>query len=568
MMKILGRRVSLLLLFLMLSLLLIQSIPATLAQETKLGGTFIFALSGDPTHLNPGISGSMPITFTGMNIYNQLIQWGENVEPVPQLAESWTISEDGLAYTFNIVRNATWHDGKPLTSEDVKVSYEEVIIFHSSTGPILKTYLDSIETPDDYTVTFRLKTVFSPFMFVFGAPFGCVLPAHLYKGTDVLNNPHNNDPIGTGPFKFVEWVKGDHITLERNENYWKKDKPYLDRIVFKIIPESATRVLAMENHEIDYDLQWPSSAWQEVFSGVDIVKRNQFQALGLFLIFNLDHPILSDVRVRQAFRYAVDPDVVVQGATFGSWNRFKTHFHSGVSWVIKPDMDIYEDSPNVEKANQLLDEAGYPKGPDGVRFTVELMMLAGRYEHQKTGEVVRDQMKAVGVDVQLAPTEYATYFEIRDKEEFDMITSIMGTGPDLNIGAARLYVSYYFHAQLWNYNNSKVDQLFEQAVAEIDREKAKLLWYECQDILAEDMPMLPLLEQTWVVAYSQDFVGLPTCGSLEEPLDSVWWVKGEAILTPWEEWVQSYGLYVVVIAIVVVAVAVGLVFYRRRTAKA
>jgi peptide/nickel transport system substrate-binding protein len=175
-----------------------------------------------------------------------------NFDPQPNLATSWTISPDGLTYTFTLVDNATFHDGKPVTSADVKFTMEEVVKKYSPWGSSIFDCVDHVETPDNYTVAFKLKYPFATFMTVMNFNYFAVLPKHLYEGTDIMTNPYNTDPVGSGPYKFVEWVRGDHVTLTRYDDYFKKDKPYIDRIVYRIPADEATADTMLDKGELDY----------------------------------------------------------------------------------------------------------------------------------------------------------------------------------------------------------------------------------------------------------------------------------------------------------------------------
>ena len=203
------------------------------------GGTLILGMAADPSTLNCGIESSQIVAMVTSNIYNGLLHMDEESNPHPDLAQSWEISPDGLVYTFQLRDNVKWHDGQPLTSADVKFSFENLVGKYNARGREAYRNIKAIETPNATTVKISLKKVYSPFLEILTAHDGCIMPKHIYEGGDVFKNPRNNDqPIGSGPFKFKEWQKGSHVTLVRNENYFKKGRPFLDSVIYRIIPNA------------------------------------------------------------------------------------------------------------------------------------------------------------------------------------------------------------------------------------------------------------------------------------------------------------------------------------------
>ncbi|MGB9777971.1 MAG: ABC transporter substrate-binding protein, partial [Candidatus Bathyarchaeales archaeon] len=260
-------------------ILLISSIAFTVKAQPRYGGTLIIGLSSEPPHLV--LCG--PPTWAFYQVCNQignpLVDFDpETLEWRPCLAESWQITStaENMTIKFNLVKNATWHDGHPFTSADVKFTYENISrMYNSFVDSMMKNYVSSIETPDNYTVIFNFNTPWAPALYpgYFGGSGICIMPKHLYEGTDIPNNPYNTKPVGTGPFKFKEWKKGDYIILERNENYWKGGLPYLDKIIFKIIPSATAMALAFETGEIDY-------VWTYGLAMVDAVRLQEKIGLG------------------------------------------------------------------------------------------------------------------------------------------------------------------------------------------------------------------------------------------------------------------------------------------------
>ena len=277
----------------------------------KYGGTIIIGILTDVTHLNPAISTSYYIDTVSGQIYNSLMEYDyKTLEPVPELAKSWEISEDGLTYTFHLEEDVYWHDGEPFTSEDVKFTFENITIPYHPRGAATFGGIE-FEAPDEHTFVMKLENSYAPLINYFTLWYVGIMPKHLYEGTDILNNPHNwEDPVGTGPFMLDEWVKGSHIKLVRNPNYWRKGKPYLDSVIFKIIPDTSSRLLAFENQEIDYvPLMIPNTELKRLneTDGINVVSCGAFGSMHT-IQNNLDNEYLSDIRVRKAIAYAINKD--------------------------------------------------------------------------------------------------------------------------------------------------------------------------------------------------------------------------------------------------------------------
>jgi peptide/nickel transport system substrate-binding protein len=214
------------------------------ADAPQYGGSIIVAVSADPGGLNPAITTQGGVHLVCGSIFSGLVAHDFDLNPVPDVAESWEVSPDGRTYTFHLARDIEFHDGVALTSEDVRFTFEEMLLkYHSRTRTSIGDNLRRILTPDAHTVVFEFERPYAAFLQLLDVTNAPVMPKHLYKGTDPLTNPHNTRPVGSGPFKFQEWLKGDHLTLTKNEKYFKKGKPYLDRIVYKALRSLHTHSL-------------------------------------------------------------------------------------------------------------------------------------------------------------------------------------------------------------------------------------------------------------------------------------------------------------------------------------
>lgn len=502
-------------------------------EQVRTGGTLVIALNEDPPHLNAGISTDLATIFVGGQMYQTLVRMDADYRTKPSLAEQWSMTKDGLTYTVRLQRNVRWHDGRPFTSADVKYSLLEVNHKHNGLASTAYDSVQSIETPDPYTVVFRMKRLDPPFFpwALTQNTYAQIFPKHLFEGTDPKINPHNAQPVGNGPFKFREWKRGSHIILERNPDYYLPDRPYLQRLIFRMIPDPAARVIALERREIDYIPYFglPSTAIDRLskVSGVKVIDTVR-PAKGIIIaFFNLRHPQLKVKEVRQAIAYAVDRQAIVNLALAGRARVATSPIRADDKEFYNPNVRKYEF--NVAQANKMLDESGLPRRADATRFSLRLS-FDGRGEGgalRSAAEVMREQLRAVGIDVRLQPMDSAAWLESAFSQwDFDMSMGSFATGPDPHHGVARLYITKNIQRlparNLMGYSNPKVDDLFDRAASEPNPARRAALYREVQTILVEELPALWMWEKFYPIAIRDDIVGLPTGPEHSEPLTEVW----------------------------------------------
>jgi len=298
-------------------ILVLAARPAVAPAQTPVrGGTVVQAIGADPPTMNPGTTTDTTAWSLMGKVFNGLTYLDGEYHNHPDLAESWSVSADGLTYTFKLRRNVKWHDGKPFTSEDVKFSYLEILSNFHPVGRIGYALVAAIETPDPHTAVIKLKAPFGPFVFMTALPTGAIMPKHLLAGQDITTAEFNRKPVGTGPFKLGETVKGSHYVLERNPDYFKKGQPYLDRVVLRVMPNPASRVLAFEKGEVDvlytFFLPVEQAGRLKAMPGL-VVKEYMVFPEVVTLFFNLkDSKPLGDLRVRQAIAHAIDKKFLVE----------------------------------------------------------------------------------------------------------------------------------------------------------------------------------------------------------------------------------------------------------------
>ncbi|MDP9021418.1 MAG: ABC transporter substrate-binding protein [Actinomycetota bacterium] len=488
--------------------------PGTTATaEPVRGGTLAVAISSDPGHLNPAITTSGATHTASELLYNGLLALDEQGEPRPELATDWDVEEDGALYRFHLRDDVTWHDGEPFTSADVKFSFEEVLLnFHARTRASLSGVLDTIETPDDHTVEFRFTQPYAPLLLQLDVTEAPILAEHIYAGTDPQENPANTDPVGTGPFRFGSYTEGSEIRLERNDDYFEPDLPFLDAVVMRVIPERATELLALERGEVDWIWNVPGPELESVRNNPDIETAQTASNPGgsnciMTVSFNLERPILGDVRVRRAIAHTLDRQRFLDQIEFGQGHVAEAPISRGIPWAHAEDVDIPEfDS---DEAVRLLDEVGWRQqdgGPrmaegvngieDGTPLRIDFLAFPtfARY-----GELVREQLGAVGIDVQLRPLEPPVFADtVFKQDDFDTNVISYCNGPDPEIGVRRMYDSAQIgdvpFTNAAHYRNAEVDRLFEEAVRAIDRDERSDLYRQIQEIVVQDLPYMWLVD--------------------------------------------------------------------------
>jgi peptide/nickel transport system substrate-binding protein len=470
------------------------------------GGTLVVAIGEDPGNFNPAISTSFSAHVVSDSFFNGLVGLDANANPVPDLAERWEISDDVTTYTFHLARNVTWHDGQPFTSADVKFTFETMLlVYHSRTKAGLENVLESIETPDDHTVVFRFNSPYAPLLQRLDVTEAPILPRHIYEGIeDPTQTEANMSPVGTGPFILDSYTPDLEVRLVRNENYFKAGLPHLDRVVFRIIPDVSTQIAALEAGEVDYvwRVPGPDVARIEALPETAVLPVASGPGGGfciMTLTFNLEREVFQDVQVRQAFAHAIDRQQLLEQVIFNQGKVAIAPISSRIEWAHLADGPAYAYDP--DRAEELLDAAGYERDASGTRFAVDFVHFP---TFAKYGEVMREQLGMVGIDFQLRPLERGAAIDaIFTDRDFDTNIISYCNNTDPEIGVRRMYVSTNIGPIPFSngatYVNPEVDRLFDEAAATADLERRGELYREIQRILLDDLPYWWLVETDFSV---------------------------------------------------------------------
>lgn len=478
------------------------------------GGTLVVAISSDPGHLNPAITTSGATHTAAELMYDGLVTLDEQLRPQPGLAERWDITDDGATYTFHLRQGVEWHDGTPFTSADVKFAFEQVLLqFHSRTRASVGQALDRIETPDEHTVVFRFKFPYAPLLQQLDVTEAPIVPRHIYEGTDPQTADANLAPVGTGPFRFVSYTKDQEIRLARNERYFLDDLPYLDEVVMRIIPEDLNQIAALESGEVDWIWNVPGPELERL-RGDD-----RFQLLStpvnpgganciMTVSFNLDRPVLQDVRTRRAFAHALDRQAYLDRILFGQGRVADAPIHSGIPFAHATGLDMPDFDPDASR--QLLDEVGWvedPAGgprvaqgvdgvPDGTPLRLTFLVFPTFVQY---GELMREQLRQVGIELDVTALEPPVFVErVFTDRDFDTNIISYCNGTDPEIGVRRMYISSNIapipFSNAAAYRNPEVDALFDEAMRTIDLDARRDVYRRIQEILVRDLPYFWIVE--------------------------------------------------------------------------
>lgn len=511
-------------LFARLSFVLLLSLASFLAFAQTPGGTAIVVLGSDPEHLNPGISTGYPIGAVGSNVFSALISLGADGRPYGELAESWTVSDDNMVYTFTL-REATFHDGVPVTSADVAFSMHEVLA--PNHGRFITAYnnIESIETPDERTVVLTLSQPYAPLMSllsVFDAP---ILPKHIYEGTDVLANPANQAPIGSGPFRFSDWVRGERVVIERFDDYFLENA-LLDRVIFRVVPQDVGRSIALEVGEADlvtgFYLPPADLPRLEANPNLQVWKGITIPAL-YFVFINNNTPGLDDARVRQALMHAIDREQIVEQAQGGLGQPASGPFGAGFAYAYDEATDYRDLYPfDPERARELLAEAGV--SDLRLRFVYD----SARGAFGFAGEIMRDQLRQVGITLDLQPVERSVMVERVYSGDYDLSMQSFTSSGDPVIGYHRMYLTTPAGTQFANatgYGDPQVDAWLQEAAGLADLDERAALYRQALAVLAEQVPTMVMFDELATEAASGNLRGMRTLLDQRDGLEFLWFAQ-------------------------------------------
>ena len=498
--------------------------------EPDYGGRIVMGSIGEPSNLIPYLASDSASQEVAALLYTAPLEYDKDWNIVKLAAESWEVEEDGTFMRFKLREGLKWQDGAPLTADDVTFTYK-LMVNPSTPTAYAADFLNIAEYKQTGPLSFEVR---------YDAPYARsaitwmhpILPKHILEGQNIASTPFARNPVGAGPFKLKSWETGSRVVLEANDLYFK-GRPYIDEVVYRIIPDLTTIFLEAKAGKIDFLGLTPQQYLRQT-SGPDWDKnwkKYKYLAPGYtFLGFNLTSPLFADERVRQALSYAVNRESVIKGALMGMGEPTIGPYKPG-TWVYNTAITPYAYDP--ERAKALLAEAGWTPGEDGVlvnsdgrRFSFTILVNQGNEERVKVATIIQREFQAVGVECSIRTVEWAAFLkEFVNKGNYDALILAWNILDDPDI-----FDVWHSSAISENglnfvhYANSEVDALLEKARITVDRAERKVLYDRFQEILHKEQPYLFLYVPYSLPMVQARFRGIePAPAGITYNFDR-WWV--------------------------------------------
>jgi len=458
------------------------------------GDTLVTGSIGEASTLIPLLASDAASHTIAGYIYNGLLKYDKNLNLVGDLAGSWEVSPDGLVITFHLRRGVKWQDGQEFTARDVLYTYRVTIDPKTPTAYAEDfKQVRKVEAPDPFTVRVTYDHPFAPALASWGTN---ILPAHLLEGKEITRSELARKPVGTGPYRFREWVAGQKIVLEAYEGYFE-GRPYIDRVVDRIIPDTATMYMELKAGGIDMMGLTPVQHERQTTGRKFLSRFTKYRypaSSYVYMGYNLKNPLFADRRVRQAIGHSINMDEIIHGVLLGLGQVANGPFKPG-TWAYNPNVSAPAYDPAA--ARRLLAEAGWrEKGSDGVLvkdgrpFSFTVLTNQGNAERLKTAQIIQQRLRDVGIDMKIRVIEWASFItHFIDKRNFEAVILgwTVGQDPDIfdvwhssKTGPKEL--------NFIGYKNPEVDRLIEEGRGTFDQEKRRRCYWRIQEILAGDQP--------------------------------------------------------------------------------
>ena len=467
--------------------------------------TVTYAAGADPDSLDPANAESNPSEAVNRMIFENLVKFDVKLNLVPGLAEKWEQAKDGMSWTFFLRKGVKFHDGTAFNAEAAKYFFDRMIGPEKpSRAGLYAPLVDSTTVVDEYTVKVNMK---APFAFLLNniahSASGIVSPtAHKAMGKDIARKP-----VGTGPFKFVEWVHGDHLTLVPNDGYWG-GKPKLEKIIVKTVKEESARVMMLQSGDAQLAVRLPSEDLPRLEKDAKIQLDSTETLRVLYIGFNCAKKPFNDERVRQAFNLAMDRESIAKNIYQGR--------AQPASNIVAPLTTGYFPLPpysyDPEKAKKLLAEAGYPNG-----LKAKFISPQGRYPKDfEMAQALQQQWKKAGIDVSLDTMEWAAYLAATRKpaDQTDVEVFLLGWAP--SSAEARWILYPLYGTDQWVpkgnnrlfYSNKEFDDYVEKLTKATDKAERDKYLKLAQELLYKEVPQLPILVTKETIGYSKKLKGV------------------------------------------------------------
>ncbi|MED4584357.1 ABC transporter substrate-binding protein [Brevibacillus choshinensis] len=479
----------------------------------KPGGILKLARAQDLSNLDPIVPGDNMTIWTLLLMYDQLVRVsadGNGIEPA--LATDWKISDDHKTYTFNLRKDVKFHDGSVMTPADVKFSLDRARA-EGSNWSWIYTGIESVEVSGENQVTIKTKTPYAPLLSSLALFSSSIVSEKVVKekGKDFLSDKE----MGTGPFRLANWQRGQKVELEKNPDYWQTGKPYLDGVELVQVPEDTTRLFQLRAGDIDIASNVPFNTMEELKADPALtVMAPQVSRVDVINI-NHTHEPFGDGKIRQAINYAVDKELIIKTVLMGNGEPATSYL---------PKMKFFNDQLegykfNLEKAKQLMAESSKPQG-----FKTKLLISSGDETDRQIAVIVKDQLAALGIDVEIQMMEPGAAYEAVNSMNYDLATTYFSTDiidPD-ELTSFEVVSTGGTDAYHTGYKNPKVDELAEKARAELDEAKRKEMYMEIQKLVSEDATFLFLYYKPASYAVQNYVKGFNVLSTGNYRLEDVW----------------------------------------------
>lgn len=494
---------------------LIAAVPGVAAQATpnpdaRPGGVLRVGLSADPAELDPHLTSLTAAWHVIEHVYEGLVSYDASLAPIPSLAESWEVSEDGLTYTFALRQGVMFHNGREFTSDDVVYSFGRMMDPETGSPSASDfTAVTAVEAPDAYTAVITLSAPDASFLAkLMGSSIAMVPQEVVEENGDLMNTM-----VGTGPFRFVEYIPNTSVTLERNPDYWDAPLPYLDGLELLVAIEPTSRRTALVSGTVDL-IEYAPVQDLPILEADETLQVFGDQNTNIrYMGVNVEREPFNIPEVRQAIAMVIDRGPIIDSAVFGGGSPTATIFPP-TFWA---GMEYEIPAPDIEGAKALLAEAGYPDG-----FETTLHSWAQYPFLSNAALVIQEQLKAIGIEADTDFQENAIYLENYFAGNFDL--SVTGTSAYVDPNDV---IENNFHSNRTNiatgYANPEVDALIEAGIATTDQEERAAIYQQIQEILLEDLPWINLFIASQYEAakdYVMDYVHIAT--GTNKSIRSVW----------------------------------------------
>lgn len=468
-----------------------QSTGGDAEKTTVSGGTVKVSVGSEPDNLDPMLSSATDTSAIMMNVFEGLLGFNEKGEFIPALAESYDISEDGLTYSFKLKQGIKFHDGADFTSKDVKYTYEKLsgLSGEAPLNETLNQLLASVVTPDDYSVNLVLKEKNAGFLSK--AAISVVEKDYTQNSTK---------PIGTGPFKFVEYIQGQKVILEKNQDYntIKKRVPAIDKVEFKIMTDANARLMGLKSGDLDIT-SIDAKNVEALKNDYNIVQGPQ-NMVQLMALNNSVEPF-NNVKVRQAINYAVNKEEIINTVVNGNGTKVDSFLSPSMSTYFNTDLKNCYDT-DIEKAKALLKEAGYENG-----FKMTITVPSNYQTHVDTAQVIKNQLSKIGIEADIQLIEWAQWLDAVYAKANYQATIIGHSGKlDPNDFLNRFDSSY--DKNYFKFSDAQYDDLIHEAALSTDDAKRVELFNECQQLLVDQAAAVFIQDPDVIYATSKNVQGM------------------------------------------------------------